>query len=373
MQFAKQKNQRIMNNNNAQKKVAIIAVLWKSRQFLPTWFESLAKIDYPQELVDLILIDNLSSDGTKEYVENMLDDPLPGLPNIKYMRQEENLGFAGGNNLGFEYAQSSDYDYIYLLNYDTRVEPGFIREAVEAGESDEKIGSVQSLLLLHPEKHLINSSGNMIHFLCFGFCGDGRVPRTERNFVGFPEIAYPSGAGVLLKTKIIEKTGLFDEILFAYHEDLDLGWNIRLTGYKNVLAPKSVVYHEYEFSRSIKKYYWMERNRYIVFFANYKILTQLFLMPPFIAMELGQILFSTRTGWWKEKFRATMWMKAPWHWGYLFKKHFRAQKLRKVKDREILRLHVGKISYQEIDNWALKIVNPIFNLYFKIVRAIIFW
>lgn len=367
------RNQKKMSNNTPKKKVAIIAVLWKSRQFLPTWFESLAKIDYPRESVDLILIDNFSSDGTQEYVENVLKNPLPGMPRIKYMRQEENLGFAGGNNVGFEYAKANGYDYFYLLNYDTRVDPGFIREAIEAAESDEKIGSVQSLLLLHPEKHLINSSGNMIHYLGFGFCGDGRVPRAERNFSGLPEIAYPSGAGVLLKTEVIEKTGLFDEVLFAYHEDLDLGWNIRLAGYKNVLAPKSIVYHEYEFSRSISKYYWMERNRFIVFFANYKFLTQLLFLPPFIIMELGQIIFSTKSGWWKEKFRAVMWMKAPWHWGYLFKKHFRVSRIRKVKDREILRLYVGKISYQEINNWALRIVNPVFNVYFKIVRSIIFW
>lgn len=362
-----------MSNEIQTKRVAIIAVLWKSRKYLPTWFESLAKIDYPRDKVELLLIDNASVDGTKEYVEKMIKDPIPGMLKISYMRQEINSGFAGGNNIGYDYARAEGFDYVYLLNYDTRVDPGFLREAVAAGESGEKIGSVQSLLMLYPEKELINSSGNMIHYLGFGFCGDGRVPKAERNFIGLPEIAYPSGAGVLIKTKVLEQTGLFDEVLFAYHEDLDLGWNIRLAGYQNVLAPKSIVYHEYEFGRSIKKYYWMERNRYIVFFSNYKFLTQLVFLPPLIAMELGQLIFSIKSGWWIEKLKAIAWVKAPWHLPYLIRKHIKAAKIRRVKDKEILKLYVGEISYQEIDNWALKVANPIFNLYFAIIRAIIFW
>lgn len=355
------------------KKVAIITVLWKSRQYLPTWFETLAKMDYPRDRVDLILIDNLSSDGTQEYVEKIIEDPLPGMPNIKYMRQEENLGFAGGNNVAFEYARANGYDYVYLLNYDTRLDPNFLKEAVLAGESSDKIGSVQSLLMLYPDTDLINSSGNMIHYLGFGFCGDGWVARREKDFIGFPKCASPSGAGVLLKVGAVEKTGLFDETLFAYHEDLDLGWRIRLAGYANVLAPDSVVYHEYEFSRSIKKYYWMERNRHIVYFSNYKFLTQLVFLPAFLVMEAGQIIFSIKSGWWREKMRALGWLAAPWHWPYLIKKHFQAQNLRTVLDKEILKLHTGRISYQPIDNWALKLVNPFFNLYFVIIRALIWW
>jgi len=362
-----------MNSSEITKRVAIITVLWKSRQFLEAWFATLAKIDYPRERVDLILVDNMSSDGTKEYVEAMLANPLPGLPNIKYMRQEKNLGFAGGNNLGFEYAITQGYDYVYLLNYDTRLDPGFLREVVAAAESDEQIGSAQSLLLFYPETELINSSGNMIHYLGFGFCGGSRVPVGQVNFSGYPEIAYPSGAGALIKTAVLRKVGFFDEKLFAYHEDLDLGWNIMLAGYKNVLAPKSIVYHEYEFSRSIKKYYWMERNRFILFFSNYKIMTQLLISPAIKAMELGQFIYSIKSGWWLEKIKVYAWIIAPWHWPYIFKKHMRVRRLRRVKDREILEHFTGRIEYQEIDNWALRLVNPVFDLYFRVIKAIMFW
>ena len=96
-------------------------------------------------------------------------------------------------------------------------------------------------------------------------------------------------------------------------------------------------------------------------------------MPAFLIMDFGQFIFSLKSGWWREKSKAIFWMKTPWHWPYLFKKHFRVKRLRKIKDREVLKNFIGRISYQEIDNWALKFVNPIFDLYFKIIRKIIFW
>jgi len=363
-----------MNENNQnQKRVAVIVVLWKSRRFLDTWFEAMAKIDYPRQDIEIVMYDNASSDGSQEYVEEMMASPLPGMPKIHYIRGEENIGFAGGNNRAFEYALGKGFDYVYLLNYDTRPDPGFIKEAVEAGESNEKIGAVQSMLLLWPEKDLINSSGNMIHYLGFGFCGNARVPFKEEGYIGYPEIASPSGAGVLIKSSVLREVGFFDEKLFAYHEDLDLGWNIWLAGYANVLAPKSIIYHEYEFSRSIKKYYWMERNRYIVYFANYKLLTQLLFLPACLIMELGQFVFSIKSGWWKEKLKVYAWIFAPWNWPYMISKHLGVMKIRKVKDRDIIKYFVGSIRYQEIDNWALRLANPFFNLYFLIIRAIIFW
>ncbi|MDD4994874.1 MAG: glycosyltransferase family 2 protein [Patescibacteria group bacterium] len=367
-------------NNQDVKRVAIIAVLWKARRFLDAWIESLALLDYPREAVELVIVDNASTDGSRERILEIMQSPPQGLPKIHFMPMNTNLGFAGGNNRAIEYAmalptgrQVQGFDYVYLINYDTRVEPDFLRHAVDAAESNQKIGSVQSLLALWPERGLINSSGNMIHYLGFGFCGGSRAARSERDFIGLPEIAYGSGAGVLYKIGALRDAGLFDEKLFAYHEDLDLGWRLRLGGFVNVLAPRSVVYHEYEFSRSISKYYWMERNRFILYFCDYKFLTQLVFLPAFLAMELGQFIFSIKSGWWREKLKAYLWMIAPWHWPYLFVKHARIARARSIGDKEVLRHFTGKIEYQEINNWALKIANPLFNLYFLIARLIIFW
>ncbi|MBU0648847.1 glycosyltransferase family 2 protein, partial [Patescibacteria group bacterium] len=214
----------LANNNSLSKRVAVIVVLWKSRRFLDAWFDTMSRLDYPRELVEIVFVDNASADGSREYVDEMMLNPLPGLPKMHYMPQSLNLGYAGGNNAGIKYAVAEGFDYVYLINYDIRVEPDFLAEAVMAAESSEKIGSVQSLLRLWPEKDLINSSGNMVHFLGFGFCGDGRVPISQKHFIGLPEIAYPSGAGVLFKASILREVGLFDEKFFAYHEDLDLGW-----------------------------------------------------------------------------------------------------------------------------------------------------
>ena len=84
-----------------------------------------------------------------------------------------------------------------------------------------------------------------------------------------------------------------------YHEDLDLGWRMKLLGYNNIVAKTSVVYHSYEFSRSIKKYYYMERNRFIVMFQNYKLGTILLILPVLVIMEMGLLLFSLSNGFFK--------------------------------------------------------------------------
>ena len=65
-----------------------------------------------------------------------------------------------------------------------------------------------------------------------------------------------------------------------YHDDLEMGWKAKLAGYKIVLAPKSVCYHKYEFSRSIKMVYYMERNRLITHFSFYELTSILAILPP---------------------------------------------------------------------------------------------
>ena len=95
----------------------------------------------------------------------------------------------------------------------------------------------------------------------------------------------------------------FNEDLFIYHEDLDLGWRLWLQAFRCLLAPQSVVYHKYDFSRSISKYYYMERNRYIVSLQNYKVATLIILLPAWLAMELGLLAFSLFSGFWKDKLK----------------------------------------------------------------------
>ncbi len=348
-------------------KVAIIIVTYNSARFIPDCFESLSRLDRTGLDVDIIVIENASTDATVQMMQ--------AYPFAELHLSPKNLGFAGGNNLGIRMAMERGAEFVYLLNHDTEITPNFLIEAVAAAKHDARIGSVQSLLLLSPDKASVNSTGNAVHFLGFGYCSDYRrkAEDVRRELVGKTrEIAYGSGAGVLFRCALLKKIGLLDEELFMYHEDLDLGWRIRLAGHRNVLAPESVVYHKYEFSRSISKYYFMERNRYFVFLKNLRVRSLAVLAPFLLVSEAGLLLSAVRSGWWKEKLRSYAYFFHASTWRLLARERREVARLRTVGDRKIVSLWRSTISYQEVAGpFTRYVANPLMTLTWSVIRNLI--
>ena len=347
------------------KKVAIIIVNYNGRKYLKDCLTSLLALDYPQDLFQIIFVDNASTDDSLAYVKS-------SFPQVKIITSQENLGFAAGNNLAMEKVLAQNFDYLLLINQDTVSQPDFLNKLVKVAEGDKKIAAVQPRLMLHPEKDKINSLGNAIHYLGFGFSLGGYQP--FKGDLKPLEVAYASGAALLIKSEVLKQIALFDPDFFMYHEDLDLGWRMRMAGYKIMVVPDAVVYHKYEFSRSIRKYYYMERNRYICILENYKWLTICLITPACLAMELGLFLFSLKSGFWREKLKAYAYFLKLSSWQKIFKHRKVKAQYREVKDKAIIKHFTGIITSQEIDNWLLnKIANPIFNLYWQIIKRLIIW
>lgn len=353
------------------KKIGIIIVNYNGRRYLNGLFFSLAQVDYDGEW-EIVFIDNASTDNSLDYVKERF---LPKFSNLKIIESKDNLGFAGGNNIGMEYLIKNNFNYAYLLNQDTVVDRDFLKNVVK--HMKEGVGSVQSKLLLFDKEDASNSLGNAMHFLGFGYCfGYGMSKENTKKYLeGWQKrdkelnIAYGSGAGLLLNIEILKKVGLFEDYFFMYHEDLDLGWRMRLAGYRNVLAPDSVVYHKYEFSKSIQKYYWMERNRFIVLFQNFNYWTLFLISPALILMELGTLFFAIKSGWWKEKIKVYKYFLQSSSWKKIQKGREHIKSIRKKTDEELSDIFIGKILFQDMDNWVLKnIANPFFNFYWKIIR-----
>ncbi len=345
--------------------LAVILVNYRdyARRYLDEWLVSFRKQNI-KDKVKLFIVDNKSTPETFSYLQKKA-------PEAEIIRNTHNDGFAKGNNDGIRRALKEGYQYIALFNLDTSLEEGCLAELVRVIKSDKSIGAVQARLMLYPEKDKINSLGNVIHFLGFGYCSYYRKPISDIRLPAsdfWPLIAYPSGAAVLFRREALEDVGLFDEKYWMYNEDEDLGWRMWLRGWKNVLAPQAVVYHKYEFSRSIKKYYWMERNRLITIFKNYHWLTLLLITPAFWLMEAGMWLFALKGGWAKEKWRVYKWFMRPRNWRYLWQERQRIQRTRKAPEKEIIKLFSGRIWYQEIDDWRLRLVNPFFNFYFQLIK-----
>jgi hypothetical protein len=90
-------------------------------------------------------------------------------------------------------------------------------------------------------------------------------------------------------------------------------------------------------------------------------------------MELGHILFSIKNKWWEEKKKVWQYFLKTENWHYIRTTRKRNQSLRKISDEKISRLITGSIWYQEVDDWKLRAINPVFEVYWKICKYIIIW
>jgi GT2 family glycosyltransferase len=401
------------------KKVAIIiSPNYKdyAGKYLAECYESLKGQDYGGE-TRIYLADNESSPESVLFLSKTA-------PEAELVLNKTNDGFAKGNNDCMRLAINEGFDYIFLINMDTVVEPDCVREMVdvmerqtlsnfplEKGENPNGrqttpnpslerrgvIGAVQARLMLYDDKNKINSLGNAAHFLGFGYCvgyneeWSGRNPASsslekgkdlngrqttpnpslERRGIEGGDIFYPSGAAVMYRAEALKEVGLFDEEFWMYNEDEDHGWRFWLAGWRVVLAPEAVVYHKYEFAKSIKQYYWMDRNRILCILKNYSLLILLLILPAFIIMEFGLVLFSLKGGWFKEKIKVWFYFLNPLKWVYIIQARRDSQAVRKIKDKDIVDLISGRIWYQEIDDWKLRFINPVFEFYWRIVKRII--
>ncbi|MDP2918103.1 MAG: hypothetical protein Q8N68_01230, partial [bacterium] len=168
--------------------------------------------------------------------------------------------------------------------------------------------------------------------------------------------------------------GLFDDAIFAYHEEVDLSWRLRLAGFRVMLAPKSIIKHRYEFSRSIRKFYFMERNRYWVHIKNLRWPTLILIAPACLLLEIGLWFYAIVGGWWREKLRAYGYILNPKNIARLLIERKKVQKLRVVPDRVIVRMFSSQILYQEISHPLWRYVgNPLFAFYWLVVKWFIWW
>ncbi|MEW6610302.1 MAG: glycosyltransferase family 2 protein [Patescibacteria group bacterium] len=348
-------------------RVAVIIVTFNSARFLPALCISLKSMQHPDGGVQFIFVDNASDDHSPELA-------LEAMPDAIVVREKENKGFSAGVNAGIRHPLAQSAEFIALLNPDTVVDVRWLIELVNAMDGHPQAASAQSLLLYMQDQEIVNSNGNEIHFLGFGYSRNNGVNKFQLLAPSFQlhSITYASGAAALYRRRALEEIGLFEEDLFMYHDDLDVGWKFLLKGYQNIFIPTSIVYHHYEFSRSIKKYYWMERNRLLLLLTHYKAGTFLMVLPALIVLEAGLTLFALYRGFFSARLRAYLWIIS--HLQLVVQKHKIAQNLRKVTDKTILQSFTGAISDQEIHNPLVEyVMNPVFSAYLFLLKRLIWW
>ncbi|MBT3817287.1 MAG: glycosyltransferase family 2 protein [Candidatus Magasanikbacteria bacterium] len=362
-------------------KIAIVYLMfYHNESYIDNVVSALKRLTYPKDKVEFIVVSNPHpEDGSfVHYIEDAVM-PLSGkeIPHTTIIANKENIGFGRGNNVGADWAIEHDFDYVFYHNNDGFFAANALEPLLEALEKDKTIGMAQSLMLLHPETELVNSTGNAFHYLGFGYSNDYRLKIADIDLPAVKEIDYASGAALLVRTELIKKHGGWDLDFFMYHEDLEWAMRLRTLGYKIVLVRDSVFYHQYQFSRSIMKFFWMERNRWAVMLMYLKCPTWLLLLPILIPLEMGLWYFSWKNGYLSKRLEVyKYWMKkenrAIW-----LKKRKKIQKERIVNDRFLFDHSVTGIYFQDesVTSPLVKyIANPVMKVYYAIiVRGLLWW
>lgn len=220
-----------MKKGDRSGKVSVIVVNWNGEQFLERCLAALmVQTVSPHEI---ILVDNASSDRSVDIVRRF--------PSVRLMLQDWNTGFARGNNLAIK-AASEESEWIALINPDAFAEPRWLEALLMAAECNPAFDVFGSKLINAADPTMLDGAGDVYHV-------SGRVWRMAR---GIPvkaaannecEVFSPCAAAALYRRSALREIGGFDEDYFCYVEDVDLGFRLRLAGYRCLYAPQSVAHH----------------------------------------------------------------------------------------------------------------------------------
>ena len=217
--------------------VSVVIVNWNGKRFLKECLDSVFSQTYKD--FEVVFVDNGSADGSVEFVRQAYPKEK-----VKIVENKENLGFAGANNIGI---RESGGSYVLTLNNDTKADARLLEELVEcAARHGESVGAVAAKILYYSEPSRINSAG--IVALKDGAGRDRAVKeRDSPRWNEEEEVFGPcAGAALYRKSALLDcavEGEPFDSSFFAYFEDVDLAYRLRLRGWRTIYCPKAAVLH----------------------------------------------------------------------------------------------------------------------------------
>ena len=224
--------------NPAHPHVTIVIVNWNHKEDTLECLESVSRLTYPS--YSIILVDNGSNDGSTDAIEKWSRDNLT----VTLIRNDENLGFVHGSNMGIRHALTTETDYVFLLNNDTTVQPGTLSILVGAAEQAGDIGMVGPKIYQYGKRRVLDSAGTRtIPWLAQGFLiGHGEEDRGQFDYT--VDLPYVTGTALLVRLSVLKKTGVMDEDFFHYFDDFDWGLRTRKAGFRLLLIPEAVICHK---------------------------------------------------------------------------------------------------------------------------------
>ncbi|WP_037501264.1 glycosyltransferase family 2 protein [Sphingobacterium deserti] len=218
-------------------RVAVVILNWNGRFFLEKFLPSVYNSTYPN--VEFVLGDNASTDDSVAFVEEYY-------PTIRVIRNNENLGFAGGYNAVLSHVEA---DYFVLLNSDVEVTPSWIEPVIAYLESQDQMVAAQPKIRAYHAKgdfEHAGAAGGFIDKYGYPFCR-GRffhiVEQDQQQYDDNSEIFWASGAALFIRASAWRAAAGFDADFFAHMEEIDLCWRLKRMGYRIGYVSASTVYH----------------------------------------------------------------------------------------------------------------------------------
>jgi GT2 family glycosyltransferase len=212
--------------------VSVIILNYNGQEHLKTCLTSLANLNYPQDKLETIIVDNASADDSVAWLKQHH-------PAVKLLVNPTNLGFAAGINRGVTLASGT---HLAFLNPDMRVDENWLMALWQTMTSEIGIACAGSIVL--------NWTGDKIDYA-------GRPQDALNLFPNPPEdsdtvlqstadvpLLFASGGAMLISRAAFVEVGGFDEDYFLYHEDVDLGWRLWIQGYRILRSTRSIVFHK---------------------------------------------------------------------------------------------------------------------------------
>lgn len=239
--------------------MSVVVINWNRRQLLSACLESLAR--QSGVAFEVVVVDNGSTDGSPEMLEREWGPD--GRLRLKVIRNAANRGFCAAANQGMA---ASGGELVALLNNDAEAEPGWLAALAAAFEGRPEVGMAASKILVHEDPRRIDKAGHLMYpdgqnrGRGSGEIDQGQYDRLE-------EVLWPDGCAAMYRRAMLDQIGGFDEDLFAYGDDAELGLRARIAGWRCLYVPHAVVRHHRGVSlglASLRRLMLIERNRVLL-------------------------------------------------------------------------------------------------------------
>jgi len=240
--------------------IGALIVTWNRREDVLECIGSVLHSSYPRLAV--YVVDNGSSDGSSRAVAEIY-------PEAKVIRSEENLGFAGGSNLGLTRTLEDGMEAVFLLNDDVVVAEDTLDLLEASGLGDSTVGAVAPKVLAYSAPNTIWSAGGLIDPR--GVAVQRYYGETDRGQADeVSEIDYAVGCAMLVKSDVIRQVGLMDPRYFMYYEEADWCRRIRGAGYRILYVPRGRAWHKVSLDGDERNHasYYFSRNRLLYLSAD---------------------------------------------------------------------------------------------------------